>query len=119
MGLNIIGIDCATQPARTGMALGDWDGESCQILEVRKGSAANQPVEIVREWAGAGPFLLALGAPLGWPITMGEKLADHLAGRSLKADPGIFFTRASDRFVRDQIGKRPLEVGAALIARTV
>lgn len=116
--MKIIGIDCATQPNKTGLALGEWDGESCTVLEVQKGSQTHLPVDVVRGWLDDQQTLLALDAPLGWPRAMGERLAEHQAGQLLGETSNHFFSRNTDRFVREKTGKRPLEVGAALIART-
>ncbi len=116
--MNIIGIDCATQPGKTGLALGEWDGRNCRILEVAPGSRSHSPVDITLNWLTDVPALIALDAPLGWPIDMGRRLSNHQAGDPIVIQPDSFFSRETDRFVREKISKRPLEVGAARIART-
>ena len=70
----VVGVDCATDPRRVGLALGRWDGSRTTLVEVRHGSAAAPPAEIVARWIDAhdGPVLLALDAPLGWPAPLGE-----------------------------------------------
>ena len=115
----IIGIDCATQPGKTGLALAHVEGSVVVIEEMEIGSEARKPVAIVADWvANRDPFLLALDAPLGWPIAMGRALIDHKAGDGLSVVPDQLFRRATDEAIEKRLEKRPLEVGANLIART-
>jgi hypothetical protein len=55
---------------------------------------------------------------LGWPVLLGEALPAHQAGQRLIGEPDRLFHRQTDDFVRAEIGKNPLEVGADRIART-
>ena len=61
--------------------------------------------------------MLALDAPLGWPVAMGTTLRRHQAGGSVDVSPDRMFKRITDRCVKAD-GKNPLEVGASWIART-
>jgi hypothetical protein len=61
---------------------------------------------------------MAVDFPLGWPVGMSEALSDHAAGEGLAVPAGEMFSRQTDRFLRETIGKTALEVGANLIART-
>jgi hypothetical protein len=81
---------------------------------------SHEPVhETVAGWLrGAERGLLALDAPLGWPRPLSDHLPTHRAGERLVGDPSRLFGRFTDRHVRATIGRRPLEVGADLIART-
>ena len=36
MTINIIGIDCATDPKNVGLAFGEFDGQKTTIIEVKK-----------------------------------------------------------------------------------
>lgn len=67
---------------------------------------------------GRGPCLIALDAPLGWPKGLGRQLQNHLAGAVVTSEPNEIFRRETDRFIERAYQKRPLEVGANLIART-
>lgn len=64
------------------------------------------------------PALLALDAPLGWPISMGAALIGHSAGSLPSAAADCMFQRQTDRLIQEQLGKKPLDVGADRIART-
>ena len=117
--MRIIGIDCATQPAKTGLVLGELRGESIVLTEAVKPSRARPAATVVAEWLGeSGPTLLALDAPLGWPTLLGERLRSHNAGDLLDGDADRLFHRGTDDRVRERFGKPALEVGANLIART-
>ena len=118
----IIGIDCATKPKKVGLALGVYKNERPIIQDVVLGSEAEPSIkEMVRNWifeAGDIPTLLAMDAPLGWPVGMRSALNYHQAGNGVDVKPENMFSRMTDRIVKKETGKRPLEVGANLIART-
>jgi predicted RNase H-like nuclease len=119
--LTIIGIDCAVAQDKKeiGLALAYYNGRE---ISVQKGCNCNnkEAINKIVEWVSENkqPVLLALDAPLGWPSPLGEELINHLAGRPINTSAGNMFSRLTDQIVREQIGKRPLEVGANLIART-
>jgi predicted nuclease with RNAse H fold len=73
---------------------------------------------VVPELKKASRALIAIDAPLGWPAAMSVTLVDHQAGGRIGIEPDRLFHRATDDFVSSRLGKRPLEVGANLIART-
>ena len=64
------------------------------------------------------PVLLAIDAPLGWPVALSPALSEHCAGKPLAASADSLFRRATDRFIKRQLKKTPLDVGADRIART-
>ena len=120
-GTTIIGVDCAAQPNNTGMARGEIEGGRLTIRNVERGDRRRTPAVVLREWLGAvsgRPTLLALDAPLGWPVAMGKALNGHRAGLPIDVHPDYMFRRITDRYVKKQTRKTPLEVGANLIART-
>lgn len=136
-GVQIIGIDCAAQPSDFGLARGRIRGGRLEVVEVTKGvgkdncfaDLANQ----VQRWIAGGDAdppartLIALDAPLGWPIHMTRTLHDHRAGASLahpyEDDPGErnpgnhLFRRHTDRFLAEKFPGAPLDIGADRIAR--
>lgn len=115
----LIGIDCATQPNKVGLALGEHDGEVVRIRACLTGSPKHQPAAIVSHWLEqANTALLALDAPLGWPLALGKALAAHQAGDGMGAVAHALFRRQSDDDIHQRFGKRPLEVGANFISRT-
>ncbi|WP_420644402.1 DUF429 domain-containing protein [Candidatus Leptofilum sp.] len=117
--ITIIGIDCATQPQKTGLALGTWDGTAVSIQTVTLGNKSSSRAQTIVNWISPNcPTLLALDAPLGWPADLGNQLAAHQAGDALPIPPNMLFRRETDRRIWQRIGKLPLDVGADRIART-
>jgi len=94
----IIGIDCATQEAKRGLAYGLLKNGKLTITDVASCSSANPSQEIIPSWLNRTRFaLLALDAPLGWPVTMSEKLPLHKAGNPLGVeDSNRMFLRETD-----------------------
>jgi hypothetical protein len=118
--VTVIGVDCATDSSRVGMALGKWrSGHRLAIEDVRSG-AEPDPVTIICKWLQATPepALIAIDAPLGWPASLAASLKDHRAGSKLNGKPNDLFRRETDREIRRRIGITPLDVGADRIART-
>ena len=115
----LIGIDCATQPNKVGLALGELDGGRVRIKVCRTASPKERPEEIVAGWLQeSGGALLALDAPLGWPLALQQALAGHQAGEAMAASAHALFRRQTDDNIHTRFGKRPLEVGANFISRT-
>jgi predicted RNase H-like nuclease len=117
--ITIIGIDCATQPQKTGLALGTWDGTAVFLHTITLGQKNQSLAKTIASWLPANqPTLLAIDAPLGWPADMGHELATHHAGDPLPIPPNTLFRRETDRHIWQRTGKLPLDVGADRIART-
>ena len=120
MRINIIGIDCATNPTDVGIAFGRFYNGHTVVERVEQGSRREEPAAIVATWLKEqdDPTLLALDAPLGWPNALAEKLPVHAAGRKFTSSANSLFRRSTDMFIREKIGKQSLDVGADRIART-
>lgn len=115
----IVGIDCATLPERVGLARAVPEGDGWRLSEARMGSRERPPEDVVAAWLDEEPrSLLALDAPLGWPVALADALAGHRAGEPIRAEPNALFRRATDTAIHRRYGKLPLEVGADRIART-
>ncbi len=117
----LIGVDCATEAGKTGLARAEFDEENCRcrLLDVEMGSDVSSRLCEWIEKSEASPTLIALDTPLGWPQGFGSKLARHKAGQPLeKADRKTFFDRQTDRIVQEEAGKKALSVGSDKIART-
>src|SRR5882724_5685012 len=117
--VTMIGLDCATDDANVGAALGKWrDG----ALSVQRVTLCDRlaPAAVVEDWLGKAdePVLLALDAPLGWPAPLAQTLVRHRAGDELSAGADQMFRRMTDRAIHKNVGKTPLDVGADRIART-
>jgi hypothetical protein len=118
--VRLIGIDCATEDAKVGLARGSWTRAVLRIdqalLCAREESAAKTIAGWLRETQSRA--LLAIDAPLGWPVAMGRLLGSHRAGEAIVVGANELFRRETDRFVKTKLGKTPLDVGADRIART-
>jgi predicted RNase H-like nuclease len=119
MRVKIIGVDCATNPAKVGLALGIWRGQAAAILEVKAGSHKEPLAQTIIDWMpDAIPALIAMDAPLGWPVSLGRLLVQHMAGDHIDVDANQLFRRRTDCVVREKLSRQPLDVGADRIART-
>lgn len=115
--VRLIGIDCAVDPANTGLCMGDYKDGVLTVREALNGSG-RVPEEIAAGWTGSGPLLVGLDAPLGWPSPLGDSLVSHRAGDFLDTPANRLFRRFCDDYTAETIGKRPMDVGADRIART-
>ena len=118
----IVGLDAATKWRKFGYALGRVSQGVVEVFSAGTLQSESSKDElsriIVPELQNASRALVAIDAPLGWPAAAGATFAQHSAGQGIGVDKDGLFHRATDDFVRSKIGKRPLEVGANLIART-
>jgi predicted RNase H-like nuclease len=98
IAINIIGIDCATQSKKMGLALGAFNGGETRLKTVAAGTTHEALVATVARWLQeADAALLALDAPLGWPEPLGRTLVDHRAGERIDVPPNTLFRRHTDR----------------------
>ena len=124
--IDILGIDCATDPRNTGIAHATLDvgspgaaTEKPVLRYLASGTAATATAETLASLLTPGrPAIVGLDAPLGWPAAMGRVLSGHRAGEAVGLPANDLFRRHTDRVVREHIGKQPLDVGADRIART-
>ncbi len=114
-----IGIDCATRPQKTGVALGTVQDDRVIIERCAVGDRHHGALERILDWANSDDdVILGLDAPLGWPEALGQQLTHHQAGMGLTAEPHAMFRRYTDTEIKQRLGKQPLDVGSNLIART-
>jgi len=119
MAMRIAGIDCAVQPTKVGVALASLEGDRCRLLEARRCCANDQPATALNAWHTESAIsLIAIDAPLGWPVALSTALPLHAAGAPISVDPNQLFRRETDRDIHTRLGKQPLDVGANFIART-
>jgi predicted RNase H-like nuclease len=120
MPWTVVGVDCAIEEKRIGLAYGIVDDEG--VLELKRatlGTAGESAAATVASWiAGASQFVVALDAPLGWPSRLAASLSQHRAGEPMLEEAERLFRRDTDHFVRRELGKLPAAVGADRIART-
>jgi predicted RNase H-like nuclease len=116
--VHIIGIDCAVQDKRVGLAFGVFNGESLEVRFATPGRS-EKVLGQVEEWINPKvPTLLAIDAPLGWPTPLGKTLVNHQAGQPIIDEANLLFRRETDREIRRRLQRQPLDVGADRIART-
>jgi hypothetical protein len=120
MQTKVVGIDCATQDTKIGVAYGDFSDGQLAVVEAFACAKEKSAAEAISNWLQERrePVLLAIDAPLGWPQSLARVLTNHRAGEELKVEADDMFRRATDHFVKQKTRKAPLEVGADRIART-
>ncbi len=108
MRINIIGIDCATNPADVGIAFGRFSSGHTVVELVQLGSRREEPADIVANWLKGqdDPTLLALDAPLGWPNALAEELPAHAAGRKFTSSAHSLFRSRSAMVGSARVGPR-------------
>lgn len=118
-GTHIVGVDCAVDPRKVGVAFGVFASDVICLRDVRLCSTDSEPSDVVAEAIkGKSSALVAVDAPLGWPQDFGKQLARHQAGERLDSSPNDLVRRQTDKFVKSRIGQQPLDIGADRIART-
>lgn len=125
MNTTVIGIDFSTDPNKMGLARATVNVVAGTIVlhKVLTATAKLPPVQTVAGWVRQvcrdTPVLIAIDAPLGWPKAMrGHSFVSHSAGEPLEICADQLFSRETDREIEHRVGKKPLEVGANLIARS-
>lgn len=117
--ISIIGVDCATDKRKAGIAYGEFSGDIPVLKKVTVSQGKKEPADIISTIVeGHKPVLFAFDSPLGWPKEMAHVLYEHKAGEPISVDANSLFNRETELFIKKVIGKKPLEIGADRIART-
>ena len=104
--MRVIGLDCATDDSKIGVALGEYEAGHIRVLHIELCSRARPAVSVISEWLDeTQAALLAIDAPLGWPAPLARALRRHSAGDALAVAPNDMFRRETDRFIQRQIRK--------------
>ena len=115
----IVGVDCATQDRKVGLALARRYDAGWRLVEALSCSRTRPVLGTLEGWLKEYPaLLLAMDAPLGWPSSLPRALSTHQAGEEPSFGPDALFRRETDRFIAKEFKKTPLDVGADRIART-
>lgn len=115
----LIGIDCATDARRTGLALGRWCTPGIEVLATARPAHRQDQLDTLAAWLQTDEtVLLGMDAPLGWPLGLARALQDHHAGSPVPGAANELFRRQTDRSIQQRLRKRPMDVGADRIART-
>ncbi len=122
MKFRLVGIDCATNDARGGLALGFLEDKQLTVDRALLCTKKEPAITTIARWLepAKGCSLLAFpsAAPLGWPAPLTAALVDHRAGEEIIIPSNEMFRGATDRTVQKELGITPLDVGADRIART-
>jgi predicted RNase H-like nuclease len=119
MDIQIIGIDCATNNKKVGIARGQMSDGKLTVDLITKPAGGDSVGDTVCDLLSRSPFtILAMDAPLGWPENFGSSIVHHNAGDVIDIDSNQLFRRETDRYIKAKVGKQPLDVGADRIART-
>lgn len=111
------GIDLATQPGKTGVAVLRWSDSSAVAECVRTGATDDDIVDACLSFDRVG-----IDVPFGWPEPFAALLEAH-RGDSVQpfsygdTAPSLAL-RETDRYVRDTFGARPLSVSTDRIGLT-
>jgi predicted nuclease with RNAse H fold len=118
--VRLVGVDWSTQESKRGVAVVDVIHGSASLVELSGCNARRNALgALSAALTEAMPCVVAIDAPLGWPRAIAPALMEHSAGEGLRSDADAMFSRDTDRFVHQKLPKKkPLEVGANLIART-
>jgi predicted RNase H-like nuclease len=115
----LVGIDCAVAETNIGLALAEYNGGGVRLRAATLCDSERPAAKTVVRWLtdARGQALLAIDAPLGWPVALAQSLVRHRAGEEIDSEPNVMFRRATDRFIGREL-TTPLDVGADRIART-
>jgi hypothetical protein len=120
MAKALIGFDCAVKPENVGLILAEYVSGFAVVKECwgyEKGGLL--PEGQILKWMSAyQEGIIAMDAPLGWPVDLGAQLDSHKAGKFIPTLSDTLFMRLTDRDMQSRFNKRPLSVGADKIART-
>jgi hypothetical protein len=118
--VRVIGLDFATDEEKRGLATGVFEDGQMTVRDARVCSEARTAQAKIADFLkqDEGTALLAIDAPLGWPLNMSMLLPSHHAGDLIGCNSDEFVSRVTDRWITTRVGKKPLNIGADLIAWT-
>ena len=118
--VRLIGVDWATDDCKRGVAVVDSVDDTTSIVDLSACSSRLTALHAIGTAISGttAPSVIAVDAPLGWPAGLSQALSHHEAGGYLEVHANEMFSRETDRFIQETLKKKPLEVGANLIART-
>ncbi|EDM73795.1 hypothetical protein PPSIR1_39055 [Plesiocystis pacifica SIR-1] len=113
-----LGVDLASQPAKTAAALIEWSAKRAKVLRL---SVNVDDAALLDELVPKAAFV-GIDAPFGWPLAFVEMVSRHGAGAAV-SEPGwsdlrrrALRLRTTDRWVFDELGRLPLSVSSDWIA---
>ena len=113
----MIGIDAASQIKNYAFTFAIWDSDHCEIpAPPTRFNTLADATKACGLFASNDRTIFAVDAPLGWPSLFRDILSNHKAGSPIPVAADLLFSRETDRFVRSELSKKPLPVGAERIA---
>ncbi|HEY5853202.1 MAG TPA: DUF429 domain-containing protein [Aldersonia sp.] len=115
--MKTVGVDLAAEPARTAMAVLQWDAGIAVLTDLQVGVGDDAIVAAARDATRIG-----IDSPFGWPDAFVDFVARHHAGHppavelATKDHRRPLTKRHTDLVVADRTGLMPLSVSADLIA---
>jgi predicted nuclease with RNAse H fold len=102
MSVRILGVDLASQPSNTSVAVLD----GLDLVHLASTADDDTIVELARTCVAVG-----IDAPLGWPDDFVDVITAHHRGEPIPpAEPRSLQLRRTDLVVHESTGKRPLSV---------
>jgi hypothetical protein len=123
-----LGIDLASQPERTALALMSWSVEGAQVVTLVRGGGPGGTLHdkrLVSAMQGLAyepdaPTKVAIDAPFGWPEPFVEAVVAHQHGAgwpdTIDNPRAKYERRFTDLHVKRETGKLPLSVSTDRIA---
>lgn len=123
-----LGIDLASQPERTALALISWSGGGAEVVKLVRGGGPGEALHdkrLVSAMRGLAyepdaPTKVAIDAPFGWPEPFVEAVVAHQHGAgwpdSIDNPRAKYERRFTDLHVKRETGKLPLSVSTDRIA---
>lgn len=113
--LQILGIDAAVDPRNTGLAIARFAGRRWRIDSLETGRKETPIAEQVLPLLNpSSPVLVAIDAPMGWPMAFLRNVSVHQAGEKLDSDSRLLFARETDRVVHRETGLTPCRTSSLL-----
>src|SRR3954451_4425371 len=119
------GIDLASQPDNTAVCLVEWRPDQAAVVELARGKDRygdrlhdkRLMHAMLGDLYGPAPAMTAIDAPLGWPTLFAHVISNQADWPDgLEENPAELLLRATDLFVGQRTGKRPLSVTTERIA---
>lgn len=109
-----IGIDLAARPKSTALCQVDWSRDEASITRIDVGVDDEAILEAVEAATRVG-----VDVPFGWPTAFVELVSAHSESGELPDAEGVALRwRATDQYVFDSTGLRPLSVSTDKIGAT-
>ena len=83
--ITIIGIDCATQQNKQGLAVSIYQDHRITLQSVYPSSPLELIFKEIDKVSKDESLLFAFDAPLGWPVSLGNNLIKHSASLRIRS----------------------------------